>query len=70
MTVPVRWFPSGVGVECGDREVLHEVVVSANHAKDNEVALGADGGGKAGDDVDLAEGVDVTVVEEDVARSS
>lgn len=58
----------GGRVECGDKVVLREAVVSANHAEDNEVALGANSCSKARHDADLVEGVDVA--EDDVAQSS
>ena len=65
----------GAGVKSGDRAVVEEAVVAADHAEADNVALvvedvealGADGGGEAGDDVDLAEGPDVAVAEDDVA---
>lgn len=62
-------------MERGDGAVISEAVVAADHAEAEDVALvveevealGADGGGEAGDDVDFTEGADVAVAEDDVA---
>ena len=63
----------GAAVEGGDGAVVGEAMVAADHAEGDDVAavieeveaLGADGGGEAGDDADLAEGADCGAVAED-----
>lgn len=65
----------GAGVEGGDRAVVGEAVVAANHAEIDDVAivaedvkvLDADDGKEARDHVDLMEGPDVVVTEDVVA---
>ena len=67
--------PVGGGVERRHRPVICEPVVPAHHAEPDDVALvvedlealGAAGGGKAGDDVDHPDGADAPIAVDDVA---